>query len=266
MAKSHHHNTKKQTRLNTPRRRPYTPTGLGGGSLSGLLPDVRIRRTWMPVGRTSPSTRHGEMTERRADVPLSDGDSDRDIVHSRSDWLSSRSRRQRRYVSHAGRRSRFRFRFVPRSALTPAVAYDGDLVVSRRTLAPVSSGETTQHPAFSATALWNRSPSSSSSYTVSQTWCYQSAPTVEPILSSHCTSARLFTTLPLTATHTCVHKHELQLTDFHSRNFFASYSNACISRAQSADRHTVDLTAPHVTMHSCPHVASENNNETGRYT
>ena len=35
-----------------------------------------------------------------------------------------------------------------RSALTPAVAYDGDLVVSRRTLAPVSSGEPTQHPAF----------------------------------------------------------------------------------------------------------------------
>ena len=147
MAKSHHHNTKKQTRLNTPRRRPYTPTGLSGGSLSGLLPDVRIRRTWMPVGRTSPSTRHGEMTERRADVPLSDGDSDRDVAHSRSGWLSSRSRRQRRYVSHAGRRSRFRF--VPRSALTPAVAYDGDLVVSRRTLTPVSSGEPTQHSAFS---------------------------------------------------------------------------------------------------------------------
>jgi len=147
VAKSHHHNTKKQTRLNTPRRRPYTPTGLSGGSLSGLLPDVRIRRTWMPVGRTSPSTRHGEMTERRADVPLSDGDSDRDVAHSRSGWLSSRSRRQRRYVSHAGRRSRFRF--VPRSALTPAVAYDGDLVVSRRTLAPVSSGEPTQHSAFS---------------------------------------------------------------------------------------------------------------------
>ena len=35
-----------------------------------------------------------------------------------------------------------------RSALTPAVAHDGDLVVSRCTLAPVSSGEPTQHPAF----------------------------------------------------------------------------------------------------------------------
>ena len=36
-----------------------------------------------------------------------------------------------------------------RTALTPAVAYDGDLVVSRRTLVPVSFGEPTQHPAFS---------------------------------------------------------------------------------------------------------------------
>ena len=32
MAKSHHHNTREQTRRNTPRQRPYTPTGLGGGS------------------------------------------------------------------------------------------------------------------------------------------------------------------------------------------------------------------------------------------
>jgi len=119
-------------------RRPYTPTGLGGGSLSGLLP---AERTQLPVGRTFPSTRHGETT---VDVPLGDGDSDRDAAHSRSGWLSSttastrlhckpmvpvprssrgpfgnrqprsgclssRSRRQRRHVSNAGRRSRFRF-------------------------------------------------------------------------------------------------------------------------------------------------------------
>jgi len=70
VAKSHHHNISEQTKRNTPRRRPYTPTGLGGGSLSGLLPDVRNRRTRMPVERTSPSTRHGETT----DVPLGDGE------------------------------------------------------------------------------------------------------------------------------------------------------------------------------------------------
>ena len=45
----------------------------------------------MPVRRTIPSTRHGETTERPADVPLGDGDSVRDIAHSRSGWLSSRS-------------------------------------------------------------------------------------------------------------------------------------------------------------------------------
>jgi len=30
------------------------------------------------------------MTERPADVPLGDGDSDRDVAQPRSDWLSSR--------------------------------------------------------------------------------------------------------------------------------------------------------------------------------
>ena len=67
------------------------PDGTGRRVSSGLLPDVRIRRTQMPVGRTIPSTGHGETTERRADVPLGDGDRDRDVAHSRSDWLSSRS-------------------------------------------------------------------------------------------------------------------------------------------------------------------------------
>jgi len=69
----------KQTRRNTHRRRPDTPTALGDESLPGLLP---VERTQMPVGRT---------TERPSDVPLGDGDSDRDVAHSRSDWLSSRS-------------------------------------------------------------------------------------------------------------------------------------------------------------------------------
>ena len=78
--------------------------------------------------------------------------------------------------------------------------------------------------------------SSSSSYTVSQTWCYQSAPTVEPILSSHCTSARLFTTLPLTATHTCIHKHVLSSTPFtHIRAFTSTnYSQLMFTREISS--------------------------------
>ena len=163
----------RQTRRNTPRRRPYAPNGLGGGTLPGFFPDVAVRRTRMPVRRTSPSTRHDEMTQRPADVPLGDGDSDRGVAQPRSGWLYPLHRRQRRYDSTAGRRSRFwivprtdrqalttirqallplqttassrlqRRPTVPvsvrpadRSALTPAVAYDGDLVVSRRTLAP----------------------------------------------------------------------------------------------------------------------------------
>jgi len=63
------------------------------GLFPGFFPDVAVRRTRMPVRRTSPSTRHSEMTESPADVPLGDGDgdSDRDVAQPRSGWLSSRS-------------------------------------------------------------------------------------------------------------------------------------------------------------------------------
>ena len=146
MAKSHHHNTKTNKTQNT-QPAALHPDGTGRQVFFGLPPDVRIRRTQMPVERTSPSTRHGETTECPADVTLGDGDSDHDAAHSRSGWLSSRSattastqlhcrptvpvprssrgpsgnlqprsgclssrsRRQRRHVSNAGRRSRFRF-------------------------------------------------------------------------------------------------------------------------------------------------------------
>jgi len=90
VAKTHRHNTI-QTELSRPRTRPYAPNGLGGGSLPGFFPVVANRRTRMPVRRTSPSTRHGETTERPADVPSGDGDSDRDVAQPRSGWLSSRS-------------------------------------------------------------------------------------------------------------------------------------------------------------------------------
>ena len=59
------------------------------GLFPGSFPDVRIRRTRMPVGRTSPSTRLGRQYERPVDVPV--GDSDRDVAQPRSGWLSSRS-------------------------------------------------------------------------------------------------------------------------------------------------------------------------------
>jgi len=45
----------------------------------------------------------------------------------------------------------------PNDSHSGCCAHDGDLVVGRRSLAPVKSGEPTQHPAFSATAHRNRS-------------------------------------------------------------------------------------------------------------
>jgi len=61
------------------------------GLFPGFFPDVAVRRTQMPVRRTFPSTQHGEMTERPADVPLGDSDRDRDVAQPCSGWLSSRS-------------------------------------------------------------------------------------------------------------------------------------------------------------------------------
>jgi len=79
VAKPHRHNTR-QTKFNRPRTRPYTPNGLGGGSLSRFLPG-RSGPTDADAGQTDvPSTRHSEMSERPVDVP-----------QPRSGWLSSRS-------------------------------------------------------------------------------------------------------------------------------------------------------------------------------
>ena len=174
---------------------------------------------------------------------------------------------------------RDRFRLVPATErLSLLLLPDGDLVVGRRSLAPVWSGEPTEHPAFSATAPWNRSSqrpvvaahtgrSSPSPYTVYQTWCYI---TQHPLSSLY--SAQ--TALPLDCSLRC---HSLPNT----RAFTSTVYSLLISLAKflrqllkhvrftctkSPDRHTVDPTANHVPMHSCPHVASENNNEADRLT
>jgi len=157
----------------------------------------------MPVRRTSPSTRHGEMTERPADVPLGDGDNDRDVAQPRSGWLCSRSRRQRRHVSNAGRRSRFRF--VPigsHSCLLPTTATSSSADIP---WLPVSSGEPTQHTAFS----WQQHPGTAVPsgqrrqhsrceapirLTVSQTPRYHTQRTLSSPNSTQLHSARLFHT------------------------------------------------------------------------
>jgi len=160
----------------------------------------------MPVRRTSPSTRHGEMTERPADVPLGDGESDRDVAQPRSGWLSSRS------PTTASTRLHYRLtvpvpvRPADRSALTPAVAYDGDLVVSRRILAPGLVLRADAAPCvLLATAPWNRSSqqtaaaaltmrSSTSLHTVSQTPRSHTQRTLSSPISTQLHSARLFHT------------------------------------------------------------------------
>ena len=50
---------------------------------------LRIRRTRMPVGRTSPSTRLGEGSNAQRTSPHGDGDSNRDVARLRSGCLSS---------------------------------------------------------------------------------------------------------------------------------------------------------------------------------
>jgi len=198
------------------------------GLFPGFFPDVAVRRTRIPVRRTSPSTRHGETTERPADVPLGDGDSDRDVAPSRSGWLSSRSRRQRRYDFTAGRR--FRFRFVPRTVrhsllLLPTTATSSSADVP---WLPVSSGKPTQHSAFSwqqflagtAVPSNQRRQHSRCEATLRHTESRRLSAITQRTLSSPNTT-RLFTRLP----HATKHVRSRARTPTNCRllrNFFAS--------------------------------------------
>jgi len=67
---------------------------------------LRIRRTRMPVGRTSPSTRLSDTFERPADVPSRRQRSRRRSTTLRL-ALQPLQRRQRRHDSATGRQSRF---------------------------------------------------------------------------------------------------------------------------------------------------------------
>ena len=105
------------------------------------------RRTWMPVRRTSPSTRLGATIERPADVPL--GDSDRDVAQPRSGCLSSRSTDDSVDTSPMQADGPG---LVPRTdrqslllLLTTATSSSADVP-----WLPVSSGGPMQHPAFSS--------------------------------------------------------------------------------------------------------------------
>jgi len=113
------------------------------------MKNTRIRRTRIKVGRTSPSTRLGATIERPADVPLGDGDSDRDVAQPRTGCLSSRSTDDSVDSSpmQADGPSSGLFprtdRQSPLLLLTTATSLSADVP-----WLPVSSGGPTQHPAF----------------------------------------------------------------------------------------------------------------------
>jgi len=135
----------------------------------------------------------------------------------RTGWLSSRSRRQRRYDFTAGRRSRFRF--VPRTVrhsllLLPTTATSSSADVPWFLSRSANQRSTVRSSGNSS--CWNRSSqqpaaaaltmrSYTSPHRVSQTQRYHLAHTVEP------NSTRLFTRLPH-ATNTSVLEHGLEPT------------------------------------------------------
>ena len=108
-----------------------------------------------------------------------------------------------------------------RTTLAPAVArrrprcrptFPVSRLVRRADAAPCVLRNSSLGPQFPATSggSSHRTKLSFALHGLSDLVLYHSAPTVEPILSSNCTSApRLFTTLPLTAKHTCIHEHGL---------------------------------------------------------
>ena len=208
----------------------------------------------MPVRRTSPSTRHGEMTERPADVPLGDGDSDRDVAQPRSGWLCSRSRRQRRHVSNAGRRSRFRF--VPigshsccclrrRPRRQPTYPSSRSRPASRHNTLR-SPGNSTLEPQFPAA-------SGGSTHDAKLQLASQSRRLRAITLSAHCRALTQLNFTPLDFStplpHTAKYVLSLARSTLNcrlSRNFFASPLKTCASHVSTqspdlTDSHKADL-------------------------
>jgi len=204
VAKSHHHNTKTNKTQHT-QAAALRPDGTGRQVFFGLLPDVWIRRTRMPVGLTIPSTRHGETT----DVPLGDGDSDRDAAHSRSDWLSSRS------STTASSR-------LQRRQSVPVPVRPGDRSALIRLLPTTATS--TQHPAFH----WQQRTGTA-------------VPHSQRRQHSRCEAPlRLTQSIRLCAISLSAHCRALTQLNFTSARLFHTAATHCRTRVRSLARSTVN--------------------------
>ena len=157
------HNTlPRQTKLNTPRRRPYARNGLARGSLSGLLPGrCGSDPTDADAGRTDVSV---DPARRKVRTP-----SGRPLSATATATATSLNCAPAGSPAAPTTTASARLRYRPtvpvpdlvsanRSSDTPAVASDGDVDVSRRTLAPGLVRRADAAPCvLKATANWNRS-------------------------------------------------------------------------------------------------------------
>ena len=255
MAKPHRHNTR-QTKLNTPKQRPHAPNGLGGGSLSGLLPG-RTDPTDADAGRTDVSVDPARRTfERPADVPSRRRrqrprrrstllrlslqpllDDSVDTTPMPADGPGPRSRLGGPIVSHSGCCLRRRPRRQP--------TYLGSR--SR----PAGRRSTLRSP---ATANWNRSSqlTAAAALTMRSSISPTKVTRTQRSHSQRTLSSLIFTSLLLArlshSYRTCKNvrsQRNLTLICRLSRNFFASPLNMCFSHAlqspDSTDSHMPDL-------------------------
>jgi len=126
--------------LNRPRTRPYAPNGLGGGSSYRFLPNV-AGPTDADTGQTDVSVdpaRRYDRTRPNASRTFLPATATATATSLNPALAGSPAAPPTTASSRLQRRPTVPVPVRPadRTALTPAVAYDGDLVVSRRTLAP----------------------------------------------------------------------------------------------------------------------------------
>jgi len=227
------------------------------GLFPGFFPDVAVRQTRMPVRRTSrrPGTAkcpNGPRMFLSATATATATSLNHAPAGSPAAPLTTASTRL-----HCRPTVPVPVRPADRSALTPAVAYDGDLVVSRRTLAPGLVRRAGATPCvLLATAPWNRSSqqpaaaaltmrSSTSPHTVSQTPRYHTQRTLSSPNSTQLHSARLFHTAAahckIRAFSSTVYTHLSSLAKFLRKPTKTCASHVSTLSPDLTDSHKADL-------------------------